>query len=712
MANATLQSRRQFLKTTASATAITLLGFRIPHGGAQTTTFEPNAFLVIDPGGAITVKICQAELGQGISTGLAMALAEELDVPLEQVRFEFAAGRPEYNNRSLSPGEQVTGGSRSVQAFFDPYRRAGASAREMLIAAAAKRWNVPANRCEVRQGLVVHPTSGREVDYGALASAASKLTPPADPALKPRSQFKLVGTKAKRLDTREKTDATAVFGIDVKVPGMVHAAVRHAPAVGGQVVKHDAKAAREIAGVIDVIPLPGAIAVIAEHYWQAVKALALVDVEFSSPTGRATSSAQLNGALMSALDQQQAAVAREDKAAQSEIADAERSIEAEYRVPYLAHATMEPINATVAASANSCKVWAPTQAPTRAQNAAAKALGMAAEQVTVHPTHVGGGFGVKGRTDVVTQAALLSRVAKRPVKVIWSREEDIQQDYFRPAYAARLKASLAEDGMPTALDLRITGSGPLNYVRPDLIRNGVDPISTRDLVNLWYNIDKRHIETIEIAPPVRVGFWRSTGSSQNVFFAESFIDECAHAGQLDPLELRRRLLSHDARSLTVLNLAAQKAGWQNQAPNNISRGIAFFASPHWKCRVALIAELEKRGENYVPSRMVCAADIGLAVNPAIVRDQLEGAIIFGLTAALYGEITVSEGAVQQSNFHDYPMLRMMQTPAIETHLIEGASEPGSAGEIGVPAVAPALANAFFAATGNRVRELPLRQISA
>ena len=706
-----MQSRRRFLKNASATAGITVLGFHMPESHAQSGALEPNAFLIIDPDGTISVKICQAELGQGITTGLAMALAEELDVPLEQVRYEFAAGRPEYNNRSLSPGEQVTGGSRSVQAFFDAYRKAGAGAREMLIAAAARQWNVPASQCEVRQGLVVHATSGREVDYGALAAAASKLPVPADPVLKPRSQFKLVGTPAKRLDTREKTVATAVFGIDVKVPGMVYAAVKHAPVVGGEVVKHDANAAREMPGVIDVVRVPGALAVVAEHYWQAVKGLESVKVEFSSPTGRATTSAQLNESLMSALDQEQAAVAREDRTAQSEVADGVRIVEAEYRVPYLAHATMEPINATVAASTDRCRVWAPTQAPTRAQNAAAKALGMAAEQVTVFPTHVGGGFGVKGRTDVVTQAALLSRAVKRPVKVIWSREEDIQQDYFRPAYAARFRASLAEDGLPTALEARITGSGPLNYVRPDLIRNGVDPISTRDLVNLWYNVDKRHVETIEVAPPVRVGFWRSTGSSQNVFFAESFIDECAHAGRLDPLELRRSLLSHDARSLAVLNLAAQKAGWHNQAPNNIWRGIAFFASPHWKCRVALVAEIEKRGDNYLPSRMVCAADIGLAINPSIVRDQLEGAIVFGLTAALYGEITVSEGAVQQSNFHDYPMLRISQTPRIETHLIEGESEPGSAGEIGVPAVAPALANALFAATGVRVRELPLRRLS-
>ena len=711
MANTHLQSRRQFLKTTASAAGITLLGFHLPTASAGSETFEPNAFLIIEPHGGITVKICQAELGQGISTGLAMALAEELEVPLQQIRYEFAAGDAAYNNRKLSPGEQVTGGSRSVQAFFDTYRRAGASARDMLIRAAAGEWGVPTSQCAVRQGVVVHSETGREARFSDLATSAARLEPPAEPLLKPRSQFRLVGTAAQRIDTREKTDATAVFGIDVKVSDMAHAAIKHAPVVGGDVIEFDATAARKQPGVIEIARLPGAIAVVAEHYWQAAKALESVEVEFSLPATGGPSSNDVEARLTTALNQPEAPVARDGGSARSDIAASKETVEATYRVPYLAHATLEPINATVSTEAGRASVWAPTQAPTRARNAAASALGLAPEQVTVYPTHVGGGFGVKGRSDVVTEAALLSRAVGRPVKVIWSREEDMQQDFYRPAYAAQLKAVLSEQGKPAALQARISGSGPINYFRPDLIKNGVDPISTRDLVDLWYDIEKRHVETVEVAPPVRVGFWRSTGASQNVFFAESFIDECAHASSTDPVELRRQLLKHDPRSLAVLNLAVEKAGWGQNAPDT-AHGIAFFASPRWKCRVALVAELAKRGNAFVPSRMVCAADIGLAVNPAIARDQLEGAIIFGLTAALYGEITVADGAVQQSNYHDYPMLRMAQTPAIETYLIEGESEPGSVGEIGVPAVAPALANALFAATGRRERSLPLRNFSA
>lgn len=711
MAKPFLQSRRQFLKTTASAAGVTLLAFHLPRASAGGETFEPNAFLIIEPHGGITVNICQAELGQGISTGLAMALAEELEVPLQQIRYEFAAGEAAYYNRKLSPGEQVTGGSRSVQAFFDTYRHAGASARDMLVRAAASEWGVPSSQCTVREGVIVHSETGREARFSEFASRAARLEPPAEPLLKPRSQFRLVGTPAQRIDTREKTDATAVFGIDVNVSGMAHAAVKHAPVVGGDVIEFDATTAREQPGVIEIARLPGAIAVVAEHYWQAAKALESVEIEFSLPATGAPSSTDVEARLTTALDQPEAPVARDGGSARSDIAASEQSVEATYHVPYLAHATLEPINATVAAEAGRARVWAPTQAPTRARNAAATVLGLAPEQVTVNPTHVGGGFGVKGRSDVVTEAALLSRKVGRPVKVIWSREEDMQQDFYRPAYAARFKAALSKQGTPIALHARISGSGPIIYFRPDLIKNGVDPISTRDLVDLWYDIEKLQVETVEVTPPVRVGFWRSTGASQNVFFAESFIDECAHVGNSDPVELRRQLLKHDPRSLAVLDLAVEKAGWGQNEPDN-AHGVAFFASPRWKCRVALVAELKKLGNAFVPSRMVCAADIGLAVNPAIARDQLEGAIIFGLTAALYGEITVADGAVQQSNYHDYPMLRLAQTPAIETYLIEGESEPGSVGEIGVPAVAPALANALFAATGRRERSLPLRNFSA
>lgn len=703
-------SRRRFLKVSASG--ITLLAFRLPVAEAEDNAFAPNAFLMIGRDDRVTVKICQAEMGQGISTGLAMALAEELRVPLAQVRYQFVTGRAEYNNRLLSPDEQITGGSRSMQAFFDGYRHAGATAREMLVAAAAHRWNVPMADCVARDGAVEHPASGRSARYGALAARAAKQSPPQDPRLTPRAEFRLIGTAAGRIDTREKSDGSAIFGIDVKVPKMVHAAVRHSPVIGAEVVRYEAGLARSVPGVINVIALPGAIAVVADHYWQAVRALDMVEVEFSATLGDTASSETVDTALQAALAFDGAAVALNTGDAPGQIARASHKLEAEYHVPLLAHATLEPINATAAVSAGGCRIWVPTQAPTRARKAAARALGIAPDAVEVTPTHVGGGFGVKGRTDVVVEAALLSRAVGRPVKVIWSREEDMRQDYYRPAYAARLRAAVGDDGMPVALETRLAGSGPLAYARPDLIKNGIDPISVRDLVDLWYGIGSRRVETVELSPPVRVGFWRSTGASQNVFFVESFIDEIAHAGKLDPVVLRRRLLAFDLRSQAVLDLAAQKAGWETAAANGVSRGIAFFASPRWKCRVALIAEIEKRGDRLVPSRIICAADIGLAVNPDIVRCQLEGGIIFGMTAALYGNITLAKGAVVQSNFHDYQLLRMPQTPAIEIHLIEGDGEPGSVGEIGVPAVAPALANAFHAATGERVRRLPIEALAA
>ena len=701
--------RRDFLKS--SAAGITLLSFRLPARGEPMQSFSPNAFLAIGSDGSIIVTVCQAEMGQGIGTGLAMALAEELRVPLARVSYRLGAGRDEYHNRALSPDEQITGGSRSMQAFFDVYRRAGAQARALLTVAAAGRWRVPPAQCEVRDGRVHHPASGRNAGFAQLAARAARLRPATDAALTDPSQFRLIGTPAPRIDTREKCDGSAVFGIDVRLPGMVHAAVRHSPVRGAEVRRYEAGLARSVPGVINVAVLPGAVAVIADHYWQAAKALELVEVEFTRTPADIASSAAVDTALQAALAFEDAAVALDTAGAADKIAGAARRVTAQYQVPYLAHATLEPINATADVRDARCDIWAPTQAPTRARSAAARALDIAPDRVAVHPTHVGGGFGIKGRTDVVVQAALLSRMVHRPVKVIWSREEDMRQDYYRPAYAASLIAALGEDGLPQALQVRLAGSGPLVHARPDRVTDGIDPISVRDLVDLWYAIGSRRVESIEIEPPVRVGFWRGTGATQNVFFVESFMDEIAQASGLDPLDLRRRLLAHDLRSLAVLDLAAGQAGWHAPAAPELRRGIAFFASPRWKCRVALVAEIAPAGERWRPVRMVCAVDVGLAVNPAIVRDQIAGGIVYGLSAALYGEITIERGAVQQSNFDDYPVLRMAQAPLIEVHLVEGDREPGSVGEIGVPTVAPALANALFAATGARVRRLPIAALA-
>lgn len=699
-------SRRTFL-CSAAATGAALL---LPLSGARAARvgepFVPNAWLRIDRRGAVTVMISQTEMGQGISTGLTQALCEELGADVANVRFEFATGRLEYRNRVLLPSDQVTGGSRSMQAFYDPMRKAGAAAREMLIAAAAQRWRVAPEECTARDGAVRHEPSGLRLPFGLLVADAAALAPPAEPRLKPRSAFALIGRPVKRLDAAEKSDGSACFGIDVQVPRMCHAAIRHAPVLGAEVDGYRVGDALGRPGVLKVVELPGALAVVAEHYWQAVQALESIEVSFSKTAHEDYSSADLDEDLTRALASGKAAVAPGAGDANGVLAAAAKKVEAEYRVPYLAHATLEPINATASVTADGCEIWASTQGPSFAQRAAARLLGIAEDKVTVNMLHTGGGFGRKGAPDAVSEAVLLSRGVGRPVKVIWSREEDMQQDFYRPACAVRLSAALDAQGRPTAAHIRVAGSGPLLFNRPQAVKDGLDPMAVTGLADMPYRIEHRHTESVEVPPPVRVGFWRGTSNSQNTFFLESFIDELAHAARQDPLAYRRALLAHDPRSVAVLDLAATKAGWGRAAAGS-AQGVAFFHAARWKTRVALVVELSRAGDALRVARMVCVADSGLVVNPNLVQAQLEGGLLFGLNAALNGEITVAQGRVVQSNFHDYPILRMHETPAMETYTIEGDTEPGSFGEIAVPPVAPALANAVFAAHGRRIRALPM-----
>jgi isoquinoline 1-oxidoreductase beta subunit len=582
-------------------------------------------------------------------------------------------------------------------------RKAGAAAREMLIAAAAARWQVAPGDCIARDGAVLHPPTGLRLPFGELVADAAARDAPQEAALRPRSAFTLIGKPLPRLDSVSKTHGAAVFGIDITVPGMCHAAIRHAPCVGAEVERYDAGAALARPGVVKIVTLPGAIAVVAEQYWQAAQALDSIAVTFTG-TGRETfSSADLDAQLTQALASGTAAQAPAMGDAAAALAAAQRTVEADYRVPYLAHATLEPINATASVTAQGCEIWAPTQAPSGVQRAAAKLLGTPEDKVKVHMLHAGGGFGRKGAPDATNQAVLLSQAVGRPVKVIWSREEDIQQDFYRPANAARMTGGLDAAGKPVGLRVRVAGSGPLLYNRPQAVKDGLDPMAITGLADMPYRIENRLTESVEVAPPVRIGFWRGTSNSQNTFFLESFIDELAHAARQDPLAFRRALLAHDMRALAVLDLAARKAGWDNQR----AQGLAFFHAPRWRTRVAVIADVDRAGDALRVRRLVCVADSGLVVNPNLVQAQLEGGMLFGLSAALNGEITVERGRVAQSNFHDYPVLRMQHTPALETFTIEGDDQPGSFGEVSVPPVAPAVANAVFAATGRRIRTLPL-----
>jgi isoquinoline 1-oxidoreductase beta subunit len=696
------ESRRTFLKT-ASAGALLL-----PVGApaASREAFVPGAWLRIDANDTVTVIVGQTEMGQGIATGLAQVLAEELEVAWDGVRFEFGTGHPDFHNRVLNPAEQVTGGSRSMQAFFAPMRKAGAQAREMLRAAAAQRWRAPLQDCVARDGSVVNVRSARLFSFGDLATHAARLPVPTDPPLKQRAAWRLIGRPLPRLDTRDKVRGTAVFGIDVILPGLAHAAVRHAPVFGAEVAAFGAEQARAMPGVIAAMAVPGGVAVVAESWWQAQAAVDAMDVAWSATGRDSHSSATFTRALEAALQDPDppVAVARGDFAAVAQ--GAEATVEATYTVPYLAHAALEPVNATARVIADRCELWAPTQAPTLQQRTVAAVLGLDAAQVRVHMCYAGGGFGRKGAPDAAVEAALLSKAVGRPVKVVWSREEDMRADFYRPANAVCMTAAVDRSGALRGLECRVAGSGPLRFNRPMAVKDGVDPMSVVGLTDLPYALDALRVTSAEVQPPVRVGMWRGTSNTQNTFFLESFVDELAHRAGADPHGYRRAMLGDDARSLAVLDRAVREAGWEARSDAR-PMGVAFCKVPRWLTRAALVCELARAGEALRIARLTCVVDSGLVVNPALATAQVEGAIAYALTAALWGEITIAHGRVQQGNFDDCRVLRMGEMPDIRVHLVEGDETPGSFGEVGVPLVAPALCNAIFRATGRRLRALPL-----
>jgi isoquinoline 1-oxidoreductase beta subunit len=696
-------SRRTFLKTAAAAGALVL---SVPVPAGPSGALAPNVWLRIDADDTVTVIVGQTEMGQGIVTGLAQVLAEELDASWDGIRFAFGTGHPDFHNRVLNPAEQVTGGSRSMQAFFGPMRKAGAQAREMLRAAAAQRWRVPLEDCVARAGSIVNVRSARLLSFGDLAADAARLTPPEDPPLKPRSAWRLIGRSLPRLDTRDKVKGTAVFGIDVRLPGLAHAAVRHAPVFGAEVARLDPTQARAMPGVIAVLPVPAGVAVVAESWWQAQRAIAALEVTWTVTGRESYSTADHARALDAALAGPDAPVAKAEGDFTASARAAVATIEATYRVPYLAHATLEPVNATARVTAEGCELWAPTQAPSRNQAAIAALLGLDPARVRVHMQHAGGGFGRKGASDAAVEAALLSQAVGRPVKVVWSREEDMRTDFYRPATVARMTAAVDAAGRMRTLECRVAGSGPLRFNRPMAVKDGIDPMTVVGLTDVPYALDGLRVTSAEVPPAVRVGMWRGTSNTQNTFFLESFVDELAGRAGADPYAYRRALLAHDPRSLAVLDRAAREADWEARAESR-PMGIAFCRVPRWLTRVALVCELERTGAALRIARLTCAVDSGLVVNPGLAVAQVEGAIAYALGAALWGEIGIADGAVRESNFDDYRVLRMPEMPPIGVHLVEGEQEPGSFGEIGVPLVAPALCNAVFRATGRRVRELPL-----
>ncbi len=698
-------SRREFLIAGAAAGGGLLLGWRI-DARPLSPVFAPNAFIRIGTDGRVTMIMGQVEMGQGMYTAMPMLLAEELEVGLDQVRLEHA---PPDDKLYANPifHFQATGGSTSVKGLYEPMRRAGATARTMLMAAAAKRWNVDPASCRAERGAVIHTPSHRRLSYGALAAAAAALPIPDNVVLKRPEDFKLIGTPAKRLDTPDKVNGRAQFGIDVRLPGMKIATVAASPVLGGTVAGLDEAKAMAIAGVRQIVKLDDVVAVVADHMWAAKQGLAALAIRWDDGPNAKVSTADVVREL-DAASQQPGVVARKEGDAAAAIAGAAGKLEAVYQAPFLAHTTMEPINCTVHVRPDGCEVWTGSQVLARAQATAAQVTGLPLEKVVVHNHLLGGGFGRRLEVDYVTQAVRIAKQVDGPVKVVWTREEDVQHDVYRPYYYDRMAAGLDAHGKPIAWTHRLVGPSILARWAPPAFRNGLDGDALDGAVHLQYDIPAIQVEYVRHEEPVvNTGFWRGVGVTHNTFVIESFIDELALAAKADPFEYRRALLAKSPRARTVLELAAQQAGWGETLPAGRGRGIALMYSG-WDTYVVQVAELSvsESGEVRV-HRIVCAVDCGTVVNPDIVKAQIEGGVIFGIGGALWGEVTLKNGRVEQSNFHDVRVLRMNETPPIEVHLVRNLEPPGGIGEPGTAVTAPALANAIFAATGKRIRKLPL-----
>jgi isoquinoline 1-oxidoreductase beta subunit len=674
----------------------------------ESSDFDTGGFIRIDPAGVVTLIVHKVEMGQGTFTAIPMLLAEELEVDLSRVRLEQA---PADNSLYADPllGGQVTGGSTSVRGAWEPLRRVGATARMMLVEAAAQRWDVSADACVARNGVVTHTETGRAFHYGELVDAAAKLEVPTIVRLKESSDFRIIGKPLKRLDSPAKVNGSAQFGIDVRLSNMAIATVAASPVIGGTLAAAKEDAALAIKGVQKILKLDNAVAVVADHMWAARQGLAALAPTWNDgPNAAATT--QTIVAQMDAASRKPGAVARNDGNAADQIASSRRKVEAVYQMPFLAHATMEPMNCTVDLRPESCDIWVGTQVPALAQGAAAKVTGLPLEKVRIHNHYIGGGFGRRLEVDFISQAVAFAKQLDKPLKVVWTREEDIQHDMFRPYYLDRFAASLDEKGMPEAWSHRITGSSIMARFAPAAVKDGIDSDAVEGARDLQYAIPNVRVEYVRHEPPIPTAFWRGVGATHNVWVVESFIDELAASAKQDPVKYRRALLEKAPRMRAVLELAASKSSWgqPGKAPQGrrFGRGISVqFAFGSYMAQVAEVS-VDASGEVQV-HRVVCAVDCGQVINPDTVVAQIESGVIFGLSAALWNEITLAKGRVQQSNFHDYRIMRINEAPPIEVHIVSSADSPGGIGEPGTSATAPALTNAIFAATGRRIRKLPV-----
>jgi isoquinoline 1-oxidoreductase beta subunit len=721
-------TRRNFIRSAASVGGGLMLGIYLPIGKAAgqenapasaakvAPPRAPSAFLHIAPDDTITLVTPSVEMGQGGHTALPMILMEELGGDWKRLKVEDAPAAAIFNNPVF--GIQLTAGSFSVRGWYTELRRTGAAAREMLISAAAKRWGVPAAQCAAAGSVITHAASGRTCTYGSVASAAAALPVPAQPVLK-TGGFALIGTSPLRVDVPDKVDGSARYGIDVKLPGMLYGAVKTCPTLGGKLKSFDDAKAKAAPGFHSTVALPDGVIVVAGSYWQAKKALGLVTVDYDLGALAGVDSAMVSQRLHDGFNEK-GIVARDDGNVDSAFANVAANgpapagsgllavaqaagtptLEAVYEVPYLAHACMEPMNCTIRTDEAGAEVWCGTQSPQVAQHAAAAVLGIAPDKVKVNTLYLGGGFGRRGEADFVAQAATAAKAVGRPVKLVWTREEDIQHDFYRPAAAIKFRAALDREKKLTALECNIVTSSKPSFASPG------PPFYTEGVYNLSYAIPNLRVTGVDKNIGVRFGFWRSVNESHNPFMLEGFMDEIAHQAGQDPYQFRRSMLQHPEaqRLLGVLDAVAERGEWGRAKPGH-ALGIAAFAA--FGSYIGSVVDVTVKDKAITLHRVVTAIDCGVAVHPDNIRAQLEGGMVYGLAAVLRGEITLENGAVKQSNFTDYPMLTMAEMPQTESYILPSTAPPGGIGEPGTGPIAPALANAIYAATGTRVRSLPL-----
>jgi len=704
-------TRREFLQ--ASAASSLVIGFSLPQAGraavaaAAPGTFAPNAYLRITTDDRVTVVCGSAEMGQGVLTAIPMLVAEELDADWKKVGVEQAPVDAAYNNPMF--GMQATGGSTTVRAHWEPMRKAGAAAREMLVAAAAAQWNVGIDQCRTENGQVIH-SSGKKLSYGQLVAAAATQPVPATPKLKDPKNFKILGKPTKRLDTAAKINGSAKFGIDAQLPGMLVAVMARAPQPGAKATAVNDGKAKAIKGVQQVVTLPSGVAVLATGYWAAKQGRDALEITWDLGQLATLNSAAVSDALRDAANNAQA-VAKDEGNLKDARANSAVTLDAIYEAPYLAHACMEPMNCTAWVRGQgddaTVEIWAGTQSQGPAQGILGQVAQVTPAKVKVNTMLLGGGFGRRFAPDFTIDATLLSKISGKPVKLIYTREDDMAAGFYRPASVAKFEGALDAQGKPTLL--RIDVGSPSIMAASGFMKipdNGVDHFALEGIDDNPYDIGNSRIAYGRVEPGPQVWFWRSVGHSQNIFFIESFIDEMAAAAKKDPFEFRRSLLGKQPRYKAVLELAAQKAGWGGKLPAGVHRGIAVAQS--FGSYVAEVAEVSVAPDG-TPRvhRVVAAVDCGMTVNPLTIARQIEGAIVYGLSAALYGKISFKDGRVEQGNFHQYPVLRMNEMPKVEVHILPSTEGPGGIGEPGTPPIAPAVTNAIFAATGKRIRTLPI-----